>query len=302
MRDALSYLDQVLVLGDDINYQTVQDLLGIIPSEVLFSLSDALHEKNGNMLIDNLEIIRRKGYIVEDLLKDLIIHFRNLSVIKFKNGFKLIGLESELAKKYSEVNYSWTDKDIIRISNNLSNLYATIKQYSDQYLLFEIQLIKLLQFDSSIDIENFLKIDIKNSDKIKKDNSKEKPLNKTKKIIPKINKVVSIQGEDLKSRWEIVLQAVSKKRGSIGAQLSGCMLGEVKDNKIELISYDNSEFNQKLLNDGLPLLKSVIDKMFNSDVKIKLFIDTKVEKIEKEKVDQVNENDIVDLFEGKDML
>ena len=302
MRDALSYLDQVLVLGDDINYQTVQDLLGIIPSEVLFSLSDALHEKNGNMLIDNLEMIRRKGYIVEDLLKDLIIHFRNLSVIKFKNGFKLIGLESELTKKYSEVNYTWTDKDIIRLSNNLSNLYATIKQYSDQYLLFEIQLIKLLQFDSSIDIENFLKIDIKNSHKIKEDNSKKKPLNKTKKITPKINKIVSIQGEDLKSRWEIVLQAVSKKRGSIGAQLSGCMLGEVKDNKIELISYDNSEFNQKLLNDGLPLLKSVIDEMFNSDVEIKLFIDTKVEKIENEKVDQVDENDIVDLFEGKDML
>ena len=302
MRDALSYLDQVLVLGDNVPYQTVQDLLGVVPNEVLFSLSDALHEKDGNKLIDNLEMIRNKGYIVEDLLKDLIIHFRNLSVIKFKNGLKLIGLEPELAKKYSESNYSWSDKDIIRLSNNLSSLYATIKQYSDQYLLLEMQLIKLLQFDSSIDIEKFLKEDNKNSQQTKTVETAKKPLKKTEKVIPEPKKTENIQSEDLKSNWETILQTISKQRGSIGAQLSGCILGEIENNKIELISYDNSEFNQKLLNDSLPLLKSVIDEKFNSSVEIKLIIDTKVEKIENDEENQVNENDIVNLFEGKDML
>lgn len=302
MRDALSYLDQVLVLGDDVDYQTVQDLLGVVPNEVLFSLSDALHEKDGNKLVDNLEMIRNKGYIVEDLLKDLIIHFRNLSVIKFKNGLKLIGLEPELAKKYSESNYNWSDKDIIRLSNNLSSLYATIKQYSDQYLLLEMQLIKLLQFDSSIDIENFLKKDFKNNQQLDDKVPEKQLVKKTEKIQSKVKRTESIQIEHLKSNWEKILKMVSKQRGSIGAQLSSCLLGEVKDNEIELISYDNSEFNQKLLNDGLPLLKSVIDEQFSSDIEIKLLIDTKVEKIENEEDEQVDENDIVNLFEGKDML
>ena len=302
MRDALSYLDQVLVLGDNVPYQTVQDLLGIVPTEVLFNLSDALDKKDGDKLIDNLEMIRNKGYIVEDLLKDLIIHFRNLSVIKFKNGLKLIGLEPELAKKYSESSYSWSDKDIIRLSNNLSSLYATIKQYSDQYLLLEMQLIKLLQFDSSIDIENFLKEDNTNLQQTKKVEAVEKPLKKTEKVISEFKKIESIQSEDLKSNWEIILKSISKKRGSIGAQLSGCLLGQIKNNTIELISYDNSEFNQKLLNESLPLLKSVIDEKFNSNVKIDLIIDTQVEKIENEDDNKVNENDIVNLFEGKDML
>ncbi len=302
MRDALSYLDQVLVLGDNVPYQTVQDLLGIVPTEVLFNLSDALDKKDGDKLIDNLEMIRNKGYIVEDLLKDLIIHFRNLSVVKFKNGLKLIGLEPELAKKYSESSYSWSDKDIIRLSNNLSSLYATIKQYSDQYLLLEMQLIKLLQFDSSIDIENFLKEDNTNLQQTKKVEAVEKPLKKTEKVISEFKKIESIQSEDLKSNWEIILKSISKKRGSIGAQLSGCLLGQIKNNTIELISYDNSEFNQKLLNESLPLLKSVIDEKFNSNVKIDLIINTQVEKIENEDDNKVNENDIVNLFEGKDML
>jgi DNA polymerase-3 subunit gamma/tau len=165
-----------------------------------------------------------------------------------------------------------------------------------------MQLIKLLQFDSSIDIEKFLKEDNKNIQQTKTVETAKKPLKKTEKVIPELKKTENIQSEDLKSNWETILQTISKQRGSIGAQLSGCILGEIENNKIELISYDNSEFNQKLLNDSLPLLKSVIDEKFNSSVEIKLIIDTKVEKIENDEENQVNENDIVNLFEGKDML
>ena len=160
MRDALSYLDQVLVLGNDITFDMVQNLLGVVPNEILFSISDALHDRDGDKLIADLETIRSKGYIVEDLLKDLIIHFRNLSLLNFKNGLKLAGVDSELSKKYNQLNYTWSHKDIIRLSNNLSTLYASIRQYSDQYLLLEMNLIKLLEFDSSVDIEEFLKKEI----------------------------------------------------------------------------------------------------------------------------------------------
>ena len=158
MRDALSYLDQVLVLGDNITFDIVQDLLGVVPLEILFSISDALHDKDGDKLMADLKVIRNKGYIVEDLLKDLMLHFRNLSVLNFKNGLKLAGIDSELSKKYNQLSYNWSHKDIIRLSNNLSTLYASIRQYSDQYLLLEMHLIKLLEFDSSVDIEEFLKM------------------------------------------------------------------------------------------------------------------------------------------------
>ena len=71
---------------------------------------------------------------------------------------------------------------------------------------------------------------------------------------------------------------------------------------LELISYDKTEFNQKLLNDGIPFIKSIIDEKYESDVNINLVIDTKVEKIEDKKEGKVNENDIVTLFDGKEML
>ena len=69
-----------------------------------------------------------------------------------------------------------------------------------------------------------------------------------------------------------------------------------------MISYDNSEFNQKLLQEGLELVKSIIDEKYGSNINVSLVVDTEVEKIEDKKEEKVNEDDIVSLFDGKDML
>ena len=71
---------------------------------------------------------------------------------------------------------------------------------------------------------------------------------------------------------------------------------------LELISYDKTEFNQKLLEDGIPYIKSIIDEKFDSNININLVIDTEVEKIEDKKKDNIKEDDIVSLFDGKEML
>ena len=306
MRDALSYLDQILVLGDDVTFNTVQDLLGVVPHEILFNISDALHDRDGDKLMSSLELVRNKGYIVEDLLKDLILHFRNLSVIDFKNGLNLVGLDSELSKKYNQLSYNWSHKDIIRLSNNLSTLYASIRQFSDQYLLLEVHLIKLLQFDSSVEIEEFLKKEVVHTPKANNSNKesvkKQTPNKVSESISDKKDKKIDLDEEVLRSDWSDILKQVSKQRGSLGAQLSGCILGELKGKSIEVISYDNSEFNQKLLKEGLEIVKSIIDEKYSSNINIKLVIDTEVEKIESKKEEKVNEDDIVSLFDGKDML
>ena len=301
MRDALSYLDQVLVLGDDISYDIVQDLLGVVPHEILFSISDSLHDRDGDKLVADLEVIRNKGYVVEDLLKDLILHFRNLSVLNFKNGLKLVGLDSELSKKYNQLSYDWSHKDIIRLSNNLSKLYASIRQYSDQYLLLEMNLFKLLEFDSSVDIEEFLKKEISQQQPVK--SPKPETVKKTLDVkSKKKEKKIGLSEELLNNDWDQIVKEVSKKRGSIGAQLSGCILGGLKDNNLQVISYDNSEFNQKLLKEGLDLVKSIIDKKYGSNVNVSLVVDTEVEKIEDKKDEKVNEDEILSLFDGKEML
>ena len=115
-------------------------------------------------------------------------------------------------------------------------------------------------------------------------------------------KKIDLSEELLKNDWNQIVKEVSKKRGSIGAQLSACIPGDLKGNNLEVISYDNSEFNQKLLQEGLELVRSIIDEKYGSNVNVSLVVDTEVEKIEDKKEEKVNEDDIVSLFDGKDML
>ena len=52
----------------------------------------------------------------------------------------------------------------------------------------------------------------------------------------------------------------------------------------------------------MELVRSIIDEKYGSNVNVSLVVDTEVEKIEDKKDEKVNEDDIVSLFDGKDML
>jgi len=297
MRDALGFLDQILVFSDKkITNEIVVDILGIIPTEVYFDITNALHEKNGEKLIESIQHIKENGYIIEDLIRGLIGHIRNLTLMHYKNGLDLIGVSPEIKKLYKSNKYDWSLKDLVRISNNLSEMYASIKRFSDQTLIFEMTLMKFLQFDKSIDIEQFLDSDIAINEK-EIDNTSKKTTTKKKK-----KKSVETV-DDIKSDWKKVLEVIASERGSLHALLSDCVVKEVKGNTLELISYDSNEFNQQLMNDNLDFVEECINKTLNIALSVKITVDTKVEKIDDEQdSNSVDQDDVMELFEGKDTM
>mgnify|MGYP001418339907 CR=1 FL=1 len=303
MRDALGFLDQILVFSDKkITDEIVIDLLGVIPTEVYFDITNALHDKNGEELVTILNHVKEKGYIVEDLIKGLINHMRNLTLMHYKNGLDLMGLSPELKKLYKKNKYDWSLKDLVRISNSLSELYASIKRFSDQTLIFEMTLMKFLQFDKSVDIEKFLQ-----SDASQKERSVPEPKKTNsvpKKTVKKTAKKISgITTDQVKDSWDKILSKISEERGSVHALLSDCIIKEMNGNNLELISYDSNEFNQQLINDNLGFVKDSINEVLNASIGVKIIVDTEVEKIEeKPDNDSVNQNDVVELFQGKDTM
>ena len=311
MRDALGFLDQILVFSDEkITDEIVIDLLGVIPTEVYFDITKALHDKNGEELITTLRHVKEKGYIVEDLIKGLINHMHNLTLMHYKNGLDLMGLSPELKKLYKKNKYDWSLKDLVRISNSLSELYASIKRFSDQTLIFEMTLMKFLQFDKSIDIEKFLQSDVPQEDlsipEPKKTNSVPKKTVKetVKETVKKtVKKTSEVTIDQVKDSWDKILGKISEERGSVHALLSDCIIKEMNGNNLELISYDSNKFNQKLMNDNLGFVKDSINGVLNTSIGVKIIVDTKVETIEEEpNNDSVNQDDVVELFQGKDTM
>jgi len=301
MRDALGFLDQILVFSDKkITNDIVVDILGIIPTEVYFDITNALHEKDGEKLIESIQHIKENGYIIEDLIRGLIGHIRNLTLMHYKNGLDLIGVSPEMKKLYKKNNYDWSLKDLVRMSNNLSEMYASIKRFSDQALIFEMTLMKFLQFDKSIDIERFLDSDIV----VKEEKIEEKPKKiATKKDKKKEEKEAVETVGDIKKDWKKVLEAIGSERGSVHALLSECIVKGVKGSTLELISYDSNEFNQQLMNDNLDFVEECINKTLNISLSVKITVDTNVEKIDDEQnSNSIDQNDVMELFEGKDTM
>lgn len=84
LRDALSILDQLSALSDagGIGSEDVFSMLGLVETQLLFELTDAIGQKNCVLGLEVLEKIIDKGKDIKQLSRDIIEHFRHLMVIK----------------------------------------------------------------------------------------------------------------------------------------------------------------------------------------------------------------------------
>ena len=89
-RDALSILDQISALSETkIKSEDICSMLGIVETEILFQLSDAISQKDCSNILKVFHETIEKGKDVKQFNRDLIEHFRNLMVIKI--GGKSLG-------------------------------------------------------------------------------------------------------------------------------------------------------------------------------------------------------------------
>ncbi len=117
MRDALSILDQLSVAAEkEVGPEDVFSMLGLVETQFLFDLSDAIASKNCLAALDLIEKIVNKGKDVKQLLKDIIEHFRNLMIIKIggKSLGKLVDYPIPIKEMLLKQGESFTLKEIIK--------------------------------------------------------------------------------------------------------------------------------------------------------------------------------------------
>ncbi len=92
MRDALSVLDQLSALGDQgVVSADVFAMLGMVETELLFQLTDALVARNCAEALNIFNQIIDRGKDIKQLGKDLTEHFRHMMIVKI-GGPSLSGL------------------------------------------------------------------------------------------------------------------------------------------------------------------------------------------------------------------
>jgi len=154
MRDGLSILDQVISFcGSDITYEQTVSALGIIPNDLYFDYTKALLDKNGTLMIEVLDCFGRYGVPASEVNNGIRNHLKNLLYSKITNGIDLLDMNKENKNLYLAHAAEWDNRDLLRISQTVSDVATYINRSEDPYLILEITALKLLEMDKSVALD-----------------------------------------------------------------------------------------------------------------------------------------------------
>ena len=315
MRDALSILDQVIAFSNEqIVFEEVEKVLGLIPHDIYFGFTNAMKDRDHEGLLTILAQIRNQGLPVEDILTGLNKHVRNLMFSTINNGLKSVEMNDDLKQKYITAAASWDVRDLLRITQVITDVEIGIKRANQPYIMLEMMGLKLLEMDESVSIEQLLKnssqqsgssVQIASAKKKKiktektdtlaetqsvkagKPDKNNRPIvdqdevNQPKKDYKKINKVV-INIEELKSKWSEIITSVTNLRTSVGMVLEHCIPLEFVGKKAQVGMVDQPRFNLDLLKNNKEMIEDVAADHVKQKIKINFFTVKKDKQLEEE--------------------
>ncbi len=262
MRDALSILDQCISFyyEEEITFEKVLNIVGAVNNEIFYKLTNELIEKNTAKCIKIIDDIIREGKDISPFIEELIIHFRNLLVVKSANT-NVLDLSLENINILSQQAQNITEDELMNFIKEFSVLENQIKYSGNKRILLEVLFIKLCNpvKPSNLNLEELLtKINIleqKIADGVTEN------LIKSQSIQPKKEyKKVKALPEDIKEAlniWENITYNSFITEPSKRTQLSLTEAGYLGDNYYYIICKDNNAMSM-LKN------KEVIDKLTKS--------------------------------------
>ena len=307
MRDGLSILDQVISFcGSDIHFEQTVSALGIIPYDLFFNYTEAVKNKDGKMMLDVLQQFSQYGVPASEVSNGIGIHLKNLLYSKIKDGSEMLDLNEENKKQYLEHAKDWDNRDLLRVSQIISDVSSYISRSNDPYLLMEVTSLKLLEMEKSVSLDKLLHSndffkdnddrskksnfenydDDVNTDKkdfnlsneenkvdspvreIKKDNQNKDAENRIneEKNKNKQDASKSITIDDIKDNWKNFIDKLHIKKPSIASVLDNSIPVNFENGKIAIQTSSSLEFHLNMLHKNSDLIKNILNDEFKIEM------------------------------------
>lgn len=306
MRDALSILDQVISFaGENIEFEMITKVLGLIPYDLYFDLTTAIKEKHAENLIEVLNNIRSLGTPLEDVVNGLNQHLRNLLVSTVKGAESSIEVNPELQERYATEAVNWERRDLMRFSHVFSKLEPELRRAAQPQILLEMNLLKMLEMDQSVSIEEILnstpnsnappkavkytvpekkehdpptvssekktdqKVIEEKKEPIKNEPPKQESIIKEKpKNEKQVEEKINLDIENIKSNWHQMITKIGSIKNSIAMVLEHTMPVELNNRKLIVTVVDQPRFSFDRLERNLKLIESTFEDIFEQTVRI----------------------------------
>ena len=115
-------------------------------------------------MIKTLELFSRTGVPISEIIVGIKNHLKNLVYAGVSNGKLISDLNIEDKKRYVEESQLWDRIDLFLINQVLVDASVAIKNSDSPFLIFEMTVLKLLEMENSIDLQELiLKIESENT-------------------------------------------------------------------------------------------------------------------------------------------
>lgn len=152
MRDALSLLDQCISFDkDEITYEDAIDILGVTNIDLIFDLVDDINNKDMEKTLMQIDKIIQDGKDIQQFIKDLIVHFRNIMIVKSSKDSKDI-LEIDNFDRYKEQSNSMDLDFIMNCLDLLTEAEGKTKWTSQGRIILEMVIIKMVQLTNTLSL------------------------------------------------------------------------------------------------------------------------------------------------------
>lgn len=157
LRDAQSLFDQVISFcGNDIDSQSISQMLNLINEEIYFELSNAIIQKKFVQAFEISKQIYDNGWNYIDFVNGLIEHFRNILTVVITENNKLIESAEIFKERYLEYKTQFSEGDLLRILSYLNKTLIELKNTQNHKLKIEISLSHLIGLERTSTISDIL--------------------------------------------------------------------------------------------------------------------------------------------------
>ncbi len=140
LRDSIGMLDQaVSYSNDEITLKDIHDINGTLDKEEIRQFLQDIFTKNMVSLLEKIEVWEEQGKNIVKITQELIDEFKN--ILLYKNVPEFFSTDKEY---YEQVKDTVNNTQIYRYIQALSELIGNMKNSSNNKILLEIEIIKMM--------------------------------------------------------------------------------------------------------------------------------------------------------------
>lgn len=299
LRDSQSLLDQVVSFcGQNIQFQEMAELLGIIDQEFYFECSDCVAGKDIPAGLQIVDKIFNQGYDMAEFLNGFAEHLRNILVVKATGQVDLLEGFENLGEKYKQAVQTFSETDLLRFIQMCAESSFQVKRSTNPKLLLEMLFVKMIKMDKSVKLDELLanisdlggstNIQTSVPDSESKSSTPQKPqmtqgASGSKKI-KQLSRIIDFDGfkvqdkpvdnlpepvqqtaidpvvtfEKIKMQWSAIINAVKSKKIHLGSFLNEGFPSRIEGNTLEISFGKDNGFHIKTITQNRKVIQEVI--------------------------------------------